>query len=162
MKIKPKPLEQREQRAWAANGKPCTYKLGRGGFNAQHPNSATWDGARSDCSGFGSWVFMTRRAPKEGRPFWFETTAIYNDAEGEQSVFVRIPEPVPGCMVVYGDSNGKQGHMGIVVAVGPDGEYDAIDCATGRGNRAIKLRTDAQKLFGKRGAIFCVLRQDLE
>lgn len=159
--INPQPLAQREQRAWAANGEPCTYKLGRGGYNQDHP-SVNWDKERCDCSGFGSWVFMTRRRPKPGRDFWFETTAIYNDATGPQTVFVCIPEPVVGCMVVYGDSGGKQGHMGIVVAVGPDGEYDVIDCATRRGNRAIKLRTDAQKLFGKRGAIFVVLRQDLE
>ena len=158
-------LQNRVDRALQSCKFPCVYKLGRGGFNAAKPLDPAWDSGRSDCSGFVSHVIQTRRSPKELRPFWIETTMVYNDATGKRLAFRAIPGPIPGCIVVYGDSGGKQGHMGIVVEVSPDGSYDTVECASGimgsiLKKKAIRRRNDAQKLFGPRRAIFCVLRGD--
>lgn len=183
MNFKPGILESRVARARHAATKKCTYKLGRGGFNPSFPLDPAWDKGCSDCSGFVSYVLMTRRDPKPGRNFWLETTAIYTDAiklqrdgHREGQVFRQIPYPVPGCLVVYGDKNGKQGHIGVVVETWrglgkpedygddtPDG-YTTVECASGllgRIGKAIRYRKDAQKLFGPKGAIFCVLKDDL-
>lgn len=172
MIIKPLVAQTRVARAKGAASLKCFYKLGRGGFNSKHPHNAAWDGGRSDCSGFISWLLMTKRAPKEGRPFWIETTAIYNDAKGKQLVFVQLDAPEPGCLVVYGDKNGNEGHIGVVVEVRGwsdrlvlDPGYTTIECASGvQGKvlgKAIRYRKDAQNLFGKRGAIFVALKEDL-
>ncbi len=167
MKYKEGILEARVARA-KASIKPCFYVLGRGGFNPIYPNDATWDKRRSDCSGFISHVLMTKREPKHSRPFWIETTAIYKNATGSKTTFTQVQIPVPGCMVVYGDSRGKQGHCGIVSDVHYVGPiwvgYDTIECASGiqgKLGKAIRIRKDAQHLFEPRGAIFCVLTQDI-
>lgn len=168
-KIKPSVATLRVARARGATTTRCVYKLGRGGYNPHFQHNAAWDGGRSDCSGFISWLLMTRRRPKPGRPFWIETTAIFNDASGKQQVFTELDEPEEGCLVVYGDRNGKEGHIGVVVkvhSVNPGHlDYDTIECASGvlgRLGKAIRERKDAQGLFGKRGAIFVALSEDLE
>ena len=157
-------LSTRVERAIAATKKPCVYKLGKGGFNAAKPLDPCWDGGRSDCSGFVSYVIQTRRSPKEVRPFWIETTAIYKDATGKQVAFKKIDNPVPGCLVVYGDKGLGQGHIGVVVEVRENG-YDTVECASGflgsvLKKQAIRRRSNAQELFGKRNAIFCILKGD--
>lgn len=180
MNFKPGVLESRVARAKHAATKKCTYKLGRGGFNPSHPLDPAWDKGRSDCSGFVSYVLMTRRNPKPGRNFWLETTAIYHDAIKPQrdgtrggNVFRQISYPVPGCLVVYPDRNGSEGHIGVVVEVLKEPiegtqvvvyQYHTIECASGllgRIGKAIRLRKHAQELFSRKGAIFCVLKDDL-
>jgi hypothetical protein len=172
MTIKPLIAQTRVARAKGAAMLRCFYKLGKGGFNSKYPHNAAWDGGRSDCSGFISWLLMTKRAPKPGRDFWIETTAIYNDALFHRKVFVRLDAPEVGCLVVYPDSGGRQGHIGVVVDVKDfdympsANSYTTIECASGvQGKvlgKAIRYRKDAQNLFGKKGAIFCALKEDLE
>jgi hypothetical protein len=157
-------LSNRVERALDALRFRCVYKLGRGGFNSLHPVNPAWDGGRSDCSGFVSYVLMTRRSPKELRPFWIETTMVYNDAVGAQRAFRAIPKPIPGCLVVYGDRKGQEGHIGVVVSVSGD-TYATVECASGilgRTGKAIRKRENAQTLFGSKKAIFCLLKGDKE
>jgi hypothetical protein len=157
-------LSNRVERALDALRFRCLYKLGRGGFNSLHPVNPAWDGGRSDCSGFVSYVLMTRRSPKEARPFWIETTMVYNDAVGAQRAFRAIPKPIPGCLVVYGDRKGSEGHIGVVVSVSGD-TYATVECASGilgRTGKAIRKRENAQTLFGSKKAIFCLLKGDKE
>ncbi len=150
-------LSARVSRARKGIGRGVTYKLGRGGFNAKWPDMVGWDDQKCDCSGFVSWVLMTRRAPKFLRPFWIETTAIWKDAQGRQRTFHQIPKPLPGCIVVFPDRRGHEGHVGIVSVVHEPGMYDVIDC-TGKG-----IREHAGTYFQSRpDAIFCVLKEDME
>jgi hypothetical protein len=111
---------------------------------------------------------MIGRAPKGGRPFWIETTSISRDARsgGQASVFVEIERPVPGCLAVYGDriQGGRvaQGHVGLVSEVRSESDWDVVDCSASswRTSRdAIRERSGTP--LRARGAIFCLLREDL-
>lgn len=139
-----------------AIGHGVVYKLGRGGFNKRNPSNPGWDGGRSDCSGFVSWVLMIKRAPKLIRPFWIETTAIYQDAIGKQRTFKQIPNPIPGCVVVFPDRVGREGHIGIVSEVSNGAVYHVVDCAS----KGITEHSGAY--FVHHNAIFCVLKEDYE
>ena len=144
-------------RARKGIGRGVAYKLGRGGFNAKHPNEVGWDKGLSDCSGYVSWVLMLKRAPKLIRPFWIETTAVWRDATGKQRTFQQINKPVPGCIVVFPDRNGREGHIGIVAEVYGGAGYDVVDC-TGKG-----IREHPGTYFrGRSDTIFCVLKEDME
>jgi hypothetical protein len=164
-------LNTRADRAKAGLNFRCNYQLRRGGYNAAHPLNPAWDFERSDCSGFVSHVLSTRRSPKPGRKFWIETTAIYNDAKHDHEVFREIPEPINGCLVVYGDRKPaflqpkREGHIGVVVNVGnPSGQFDTVECASGtlgKIGRAIRLRKQAAAFWKSRDAIFCVLNEDI-
>lgn len=160
MKLNQARLAARLVRARSALLRGVAYKLGRGGFNAKFPNEVGWDKGLADCSGYVSWVLMIARKPKLIRPFWIETTAVWNDARGKQRTFREIPEPVPGCIVVFPDfrSNGRkhEGHIGIVSAVHERKMYDVLDC-TSRG-----IREHSGAYFVSRSAIFCVLKEDME
>ena len=163
-------LQARVDRAKSGLNFRCNYQMGRGGYNPAHPLNPAWDYERSDCSGFVSHVLQTRRSPKPGRKFWIETTAIFSDAKHDHEVFREIPEPVSGCLVVYGDRKGKflqpdrEAHIGVVVNVGnPSGQFDSIECASGplgKIGKAIRIRKDARDFWKSRGAIFCVLNED--
>lgn len=163
-------LAARADRAHSALVFRCVYKLGRGGFNPSFPKNPSWDAARSDCSGFVSWVLMTRRSPKPGRKIWIETTMIYGDAKNDNETFRQIKIPVAGCLVVYPDRQPKflqpkrEGHIGVVVNVRDSGgQFDTIECASGplgRIGRAIRTRKDAKDFWASRNAIFVVLKED--
>jgi hypothetical protein len=149
-------LDARVARARSATDDGVRYKLGRGGFNPRHVDNVAWDSKECDCSGFVSWVLMTKRAPKAGRPFWIETTAVHRDATTSRQVFRQIATPVPGCISVFPDRERPhhEGHMGIVTRVHADGSYDVVDCAS----RGIRERLDTY--LRANHAIFCVLKQD--
>lgn len=156
-------LQQRVGRAKAATAFACTYKLGKGGFD---PQAAT-PGANCDCSGFVSWVIgisrwqEDKKKPWSKRIPWIETTAITEDARGAQMLFKVISEPVPGCIVVYGDRKvlgiRRQGHVGIVV--GDTADPVCVDCSTGRWNRAIGQLRRGSFWIG-RGGCYCLLKED--
>jgi hypothetical protein len=158
-------LSSRLDRARSALKYACRYQLGEGGFNPKYPFNPCPHGD-SDCSGFISWVLMTQRAPKPGRDFWIETTAIYHDATRAQRVFKRIDYAVPGCLVVYGDEGKRQGHIAVVEMVRGDvtnWRFDTIECASGllgKMGKAIRRRKNAQSVFKPGKAIFCVLVED--
>ena len=159
-------LLARAKRALSQNGAPTIYGLGRGGTNPGAPRPQDAKG-RCDCSGYAAWVLGVARLQRDKRKAWslilpwIETTLVARDAQGGQRMFVRIPEPVEGCVVVYGDRLRTQGHVGIVVR-NSGGALTTIDCSTARGSKAIALRPLAWWLEPRRGAVFCVLREDLQ
>lgn len=167
--LKPEVVERRLARARLALGKGIDYHLGRGGFRLEHADDPGWDHGCCDCSGFVSWVLETRRSPKAGRPLWIETTAVARDASGDQEVFARLNAPWPGCLSVYGDSGGHQGHIGIVTSASMDGDgtvvqLRGIDCSLGsywRSGDAIQER-DLTRVFAKNDrTVYCCLKEDL-
>lgn len=149
-------------RARSAVGRGIRYKLGEGGFRPL--DALPTRTGLCDCSGFAAWVLGIdrwqgrHRKPWSSRIPWIETTAIVRDATGPQLLFVQLPEPVPGCLVVYGDRLGRQGHVGIVDNVRSATDFDVVDCASRRGD-AIQRR-DAS-LFLRRRAIYVTLGQDV-
>lgn len=145
---------------------PGKYGLGQGGFDpgAEDPYS---DGGLCDCSGFYAWVIGLSRRPKPSRPFWIESTAVYQDAMGPQKAFIQLSVPIPGCGIVYPDRKvlgvHREGHMAIVVSAVPDRpEFRTIDCRPSnvrRTGRAIAVGSGNWML--NRRAIFVTLKQDL-
>jgi hypothetical protein len=185
-KIDPFVAKKRVQRAKSAVGLGIKYKLGKGGWHpkAPSPDAITLSnyGLQCDCSGFVAWVLMMRRDQINAKKWWskllpwIETTMVYKDATGPQRVFVRLKEPEPGCLVVYGDSGKSQGHIAVVTEV--ELFYgDAINLHGGKRIRSIKvvdcssgmsrstgeaIRERNGDFFLKNGAIFCCLKQDLK
>lgn len=142
-------------RARSAIGHEIRYGLGKGGNNPQSPLPDDGTG-RCDCSGFVAWVLGMSRKPKITRRWWIETTNIYRDATGPQKVFQRIKKAVPGCVIVFPDTNGHEGHVGIVSAVNEWGDATmVVDCA----KRGITEQSD--KYFERNHAIYCMLKQDV-
>lgn len=164
-------LNYRMRRALSALGKKTKYKLGKGGFDPSTPHPGT----QCDCTGFGAWVFHMSRNQGDKQKFWskwfpwFESTAIYKAVIGGRpdSPFVQIPNPVPGCGVVYGDKGGKEGHFALITsaAFDPRGKPSTIvgiDCSPGN-ERATgdAIRHRDLSFMLSRPIVFFVLRQDL-
>lgn len=134
------------------------YVLGAGGMDPHLPSP----GGICDCSGFVAWCLGLSRKPKPSRPWWIETTAMVRDATGQKAVFAFLDGPEPGCVVVYGDKGGHQGHTGIVTVVRSPRDYDVVDCSSGSWKReqdAIVEHTGI--VFRQHGAIFVALKEDL-
>lgn len=148
-----KDLTKYVNRAVSATGHGIKYKLGKGGYFPNDP-LPTRTGT-CDCSGFVAWVLGTSRIPKPSRLFWLETTNVYLDATTKQKVFVQIDKAVPGCIVVFPDRNGHEGHMGIVETVNSFNTYTVIDC-TSKG-----ITVQSGRYFRANKAIFCILKQDV-
>jgi hypothetical protein len=176
-------LKARVERARSAVGNGIKYKLGKGGFlvNCLRPDGYLAPSIitptvrysdECDCSGLIAWVLGMRRDQVNAKKWWskvlpwIETTAVWKDATGPQRVFVKIPKPVPGCLVVYGDTGKSQGHIGVVSAVhspGTKSDIDVIDCSSGMSKRtgdSIHERDGAFFLSNPK-TIFCVLKEDL-
>ena len=152
MNVKTSALLAILERARTALSHDITYKMGHGGNYPGHPLPT--DDQECDCSGFVAWCLSLGRAPKHGRTWWIETTAVWEDATGKQTVFVKIPHPVPGCCVVYPDHEGHQGHIGIVA--NPALPYTVVDCSASKDGIAEHLQT----AFAKNPkTVFCVLRR---
>lgn len=126
------------ERAQSSIGRGCIYQLGKGGMKPDSP--APWDGAfKCDCSGFASWCIGQSRQTKNPHYVnrnggWLETTEIVFDAKGIHSgMFHEMSwlDAEPGDLLVYGDSNGRQGHIGIVSEVDADGPSKVIHCSSG-------------------------------
>lgn len=107
-------------RARTALGKKTEYKLGKGGFKPGLDTPAP--AGQCDCSGYVAWCLGISRQMSD--PFyqqanggWFETTAVAKDVLSPYGIFKQITVPVPGCIAVYGDHGGHEGHIGIVTAV---------------------------------------------
>ncbi len=162
----PDVLKLRVARARSATLKGIRYKLARGGY---HPGAdlpgragdpATDDGIGCDCSGFVAWCLGLRRGPlPHPPPAWIETSQVYRDATGPQRLFRRLAEPVAGCVVVYPDAGGDQGHIGIVTETAP--ELRGVDCSSSRSRRTGQAITErGLAFFRDRGAIFALLVTD--
>lgn len=137
---------------WAKRRRDITYQMG-GQDSRQN--------GRLDCSAF-LWVVLGE-AKRDRNTDW-----IRADAVGRQSKFRQIPEPVPGCIAVYGGrweqvpgkpAKRHAGHVGIVVDVA---KKTAIDCSSSQ--NGIRLHRQPVLFDGpsdKRaaGLIFCVPKE---
>jgi len=102
-----------------------TYKLGAGGYEWL----PDFPSIELDCSGFIASVLGRSRKPQLDFPYWLSTDSIWNDCAGKQKLFKQIDKPIPGCIVVYPDYNGRQGHVAIVSEVEND-TIKGIDCSS--------------------------------
>jgi hypothetical protein len=178
MTLKLAKLRDRVKRARTQVGCGAVYKLGRGGFNPGE--SFCWDWTQfgsisrkaCDCSGFVAWCLGMRRDQINARKWWskllpwIETTMVFRDATGPQHVFRLMPMPTPGCLVVYGDHAGHEGHIAIVTDAVIDvnqrvERITVIDCSSGQSRRTGQAITERDGTFFLRsGAIFCALVED--
>jgi hypothetical protein len=110
-------------RSWCHIG--TDYKLGAGGYQWFPDFPST----KLDCSGFIASVLERSRKPQTDFPFWLSTDSIWNDCAGSQLLFAEIPEPISGCIIVYPDVGGKQGHVGIVTTVAGT-NIAGVDCSS--------------------------------
>ena len=164
--LKPGRLQTRVIRARRAIGRGTKYKLGQGGF---HPiDTLPTRTGYCDCSGFVAWVlgldrWQGRHNKRHSSAMpWIETTAMVRDANGKGLLFVKLDGPVPGCIVVYGDSFGRQGHTGIVDNVRGPKDFDVVHCSVGNDRSGDAIQRTHGSLFVKKKAIFITLREDLE
>ncbi len=128
-----------------------TYKLGAGGW-AWMPD-ATAVGAECDCSGFVAHVFgLPRNQADEAvdGPRWISTTHLVADGSGARRLVsaLALSAVRPGDLVCYGDANGKQGHVGIVVKRGRGGRILTVDCSgSGGKSQSAVRRRDRTRLW---------------
>lgn len=125
-------------RARSAIGKGCIYRLGKGGFAPGSTTPYLTIGTGCDCSGFAAWCnkvsrLLTNVPHYEGFGNWFETSALVRDARSSFGFVTEVPWHAarPGMLLVWGDHDGHQGHVGICSEVGADGPTKAIHCSTG-------------------------------
>lgn len=142
------------ERALSGVGTSTAYTL----VNPRSPPLALerWPsmGISTDCSGYVAWCLrMSRKVQhplyKKVNSGWFETTAIYKDGQTETGFFSPAAKVMPGCLVVYPDKGGTQGHIGIVVSgegAGLDGIAEVVHCSSGNYKKSGKaiMRTDAR------------------
>ncbi len=104
-------------RARGMVGRGTVYRLGRGGFR---PEVSLWSqGQTSDCSGFVAWAIGIPREFPPGSGHWLQTTTYWEGGGYPGTVPFRsrpLSEAMPGDLLVYPDTGGKQGHIGIVSA----------------------------------------------
>lgn len=130
------------------------YVLGRGGYTwlCDFPDSEL------DCSGFVACVLGRSRRPASDFPYWLSTDSIWNDCAGDQLLFIEIPEPLSGCLVVYPDSGGRQGHVAVVTSVDQNGDIYGVDCSSSRSSATGQAVTQRSLSFflSKPGVRFCL------
>lgn len=133
------PLTREElvARARSAVGRGTEYVLGQGGRDPRLPRPE----ARLDCSGFAAWVAgVDRYLPNGALPHlpggeWFECTTLYNDARSPLGFVLEVPwvQALAGDLLVYPDAKApskRQGHVGVVVEVGPRGPLSVVHCSS--------------------------------
>ena len=107
-----------------------------------------------DCSGFIASVLGRSRKPQLDFPYWLSTDSIWTDCADKQRLFRQVDKPVRGCIVVYPDSNGRQGHVAIVSEVEND-TIKGIDCSSSRPGDAITER-NLSFFLSKSNVRFCL------
>lgn len=134
---------------WATRRRDITYQMGGEDLR---------ENGKLDCSAF-VWTVLGEK--KRDR----NTDWIRSDALGKQTKFKQIPEPVAGCIAVYGSRWEKTpagvtkrhaGHVGIVVDIG---KQLAIDCSSSQ--NGIRLHRQSVLFKGpsdrrEQSLIFCV------
>jgi hypothetical protein len=111
-------------RSWCHVG--TTYKLGAGGYEWLPDFPAI----ELDCSGFIASLLGRSRKPQADFPRWLSTDSIWDDCAHDRLLFEQVSAPVNGCVIVYPDSGGKQGHVGIVTSVNGS-SITGVDCSSG-------------------------------
>lgn len=155
-KIRPEVSARRIARAVRVVDIGIRYKLGRGGNKPG--NVRPDDMGLCDCSGFIAWVLEVSRKPKVTRLWWIETTNIWRDATTKQKVFVALSRPEPGCIIVYPDLGGRQGHVALVSDVDSFGGIEIIDCSSTKDGIFIR---SGNWMKAKPGVVFATLKQDI-
>jgi hypothetical protein len=96
------------------------HQLGKGGFKPALDAPAP--ASQCDCSGYIAWCLGIPRRVND--PFyiqnnggWLETTGVYKDILSPYGFFKALDAPRIGCVVVYPNQNGHQGHIGLVTEV---------------------------------------------
>lgn len=94
-----------------------------------------------DCSGFVAWCLGVSRmlAKNPGLatlyPFggWFETSAVARDARSQFGFVDEVPwaSALPGDILVWGDHDGHQGHIGLIATVDENGPLTVVHCSSG-------------------------------
>lgn len=124
-------------RARSMLGKGTVYALGRGGMkpDAEFAYDAE---KRCDCSGYIAWCLGTSRHTdnpwyKHVNGGWLETSAIFKDCATPFGIFdgVEWIAAQPSDLLVWGDHDGHQGHVGVVSQVDENGPTFAIHCSSG-------------------------------
>lgn len=105
-------------------------------------SASTWPetGGKCDCTGFLAWCLRISR--KVNHPMyakvnggWFETTGIHADIEASWGYFEKLDIPRVGSFVVYPDTGGVDGHIGLISEVsgqsGMAGIVSVIHCSNG-------------------------------
>jgi hypothetical protein len=140
------------QRAVQADQTQVDYHMGAGQNRAAAPVPwapyITPDKVRHargcDCSAFACWSAGVDKHDLEFN-CWWNTDAIVRDAMGANKRWRLIPNPVPGCCVVYAghrkpDGTRAAGHIGIVVDVARQLTRDCGSSAFDDGGDGITLR----------------------
>jgi len=156
--LKPTREEAIDRAVEAADASDGTiYDLGDGGFGWLQ---AEVD-AECDCSGLIAHILGRSRKPARdwelgGVCYWFSTDSIYADATKYGKLFRVIDKPVDGCIAVYPDHDGKQGHTGFIITAA---DMQGVDCSWSQyhrhGGDAITVR-DLSFFKRNSAAIFCV------
>jgi hypothetical protein len=121
--------EQTLQRAQSALGLNTTYKLGRGGFDPTKPVSNS-----CDCSGFVSWAIGVPRELPPGSNQWLSTDSYWAGGKPVKAkLFLKIDlkDAGQGDLLVYPDSGGHQGHIGIITQVDHNVPTYVVHCSLG-------------------------------
>jgi len=150
-------------RARVCIGRGCVYALGHGGMHpaAMYPWPTGMPNLGCDCSGFVAWCLGVSRMLTKDHPHyefggWFETSAVFRDARSEFGFVNEILWTLaqPGDILVWGDHDGHQGHIGIVSESDGSGPTKVIHCSKGnwRDTGDAIQETDVH-LFKTNGAI---------
>lgn len=172
---KPAPAElhpvfaRRIARARAAVRRGILYRLGHGGWNPKAelpgrpgPIDAGDRGSGADCSGFIAWDLELPRQHTIVAGLWgISTVSLDRDGRTPGGLFRQISAPVPGCLAVYPDRDGEQGHVGLVTEVSP--HLRGIDCSSSRSRKIGEAITERGfEFFRDRGAIWLLRNDDPE
>jgi hypothetical protein len=150
-----------------ACGKGVVYQNGHGGIHPEYPlpcdehNACDCSGAALWAIGVARWVrashpWVDRFPPLSGEFQWIDTTRIAKDASGLGLAFRAFREALPGDLIVYGDSGGSEGHVGVVTEVYGGKATKIAHCSSGNYKAtgdAIR-ETDVAPFWEKRGAIY--------
>jgi hypothetical protein len=151
-------------RARSAVNQRVRYRLGKGGYDPASPYPAplTWGVPKGkilpvrarwlDCSGFIAWVIGRSRKPSKDWKWWLSTDSVWSDASGKQQLFDRLPRAEDGCIAVYPDSKGQQGHIAIVTNAA---RHEVIDCSSSHGGVA---EHEAGYFWRKAETVWCRFR----
>ena len=146
-------------RARSAVDKPVTYKLGQPG-RVIPPKATTAPLPKlCDCSGFAFWCLNRERFTKKrnGIEVWFDTSGIHGDARLTQ-MFFEPCAPESGCLIVWPDGNGKEGHVGIVSEVVDGKVARVIHCAASH-PKGRAVQETGPEVFERNNAICCRWRE---
>jgi hypothetical protein len=124
--------ERSLERARSVIAQGTVYKLGKGGFK---PESSLWSqGKTADCSGFSAWALGIPREFPPGSRHWLQTTTYWEGGGFPGAVPFRqqpLAQAIPGDLLVYPDSGGRQGHIAIVTATDAQGPKLIVHCSSG-------------------------------